>query len=90
MAPDRTAELIALDEVLTKLAEKDERKARLVSLRYFVGLTIDETAEVLNISKATAKRDWVSPAWLQRELERDFGVIREGEGPGFAGKLFPF
>lgn len=69
MAPERSDELIALDEGLTKLTMKDPRKARLVSLRYFVGLTIEEASEVLGISKATAKRDWVfARAWLQREL----------------------
>lgn len=69
MAPGRSDELIALDEALTKLSLEDSRKARLVSLRYFVGLTIEEAAEILEISKATAKRDWVfARAWLQREL----------------------
>jgi RNA polymerase sigma factor (TIGR02999 family) len=67
--PTKADELIALDDALTKLGEEDERKVRLVNLRYFVGLTIEEAAEVLEISKATAKRDWTfARAWLQREL----------------------
>jgi RNA polymerase sigma factor (TIGR02999 family) len=67
--PDRDDELIAIDDALVKFAKDHERKARLVNLRYFVGLTIDEAAEVLGISKATAKRDWVfARAWLEREL----------------------
>lgn len=69
MAPARADELIALDDALLKLAKEDERKVSLVNLRYFVGLTIEEAAEALGISKATAKRDWVfTRAWLQREL----------------------
>tara|TARA_R110002096_G_scaffold61443_6_gene152719 strand:- start:3032 stop:3535 length:504 start_codon:yes stop_codon:yes gene_type:complete len=67
--PVRDDELIALDEALEKLEQEDQRKGRLVSLRYFVGLTIKEAAVVLDISPATAERDWTfSRAWLQREL----------------------
>jgi RNA polymerase sigma factor (TIGR02999 family) len=68
-APTRSDELIALDDALEKLGEEDERKQQLVTLRYFVGLTIDEAAEVLGISRNTAKRDWnYAKVWLQREL----------------------
>lgn len=62
-------DLVALDGALRELAETDERLGRLVELRYFGGLTIDETAEVLEVSPATVKRDWVTArAWLYRAL----------------------
>jgi RNA polymerase sigma-70 factor (ECF subfamily) len=64
-------DLIALDEALNKLAEKGEREARIVELRYFSGMTVEETAEVLGISTMTVKRDWnVAKAWLRRELNQ--------------------
>lgn len=65
-APDGKAEeLLAVNEALDALAEHDARKAELVKLRYFVGLSIPEAAEVLGISEATAKRDWTyARAWL--------------------------
>ena len=63
-------ELVALDAALKELAEVDEQQSRVVELRYFVGLTIEETAEVLDISPATVKREWaMARAWLQRALE---------------------
>jgi len=62
-------DLIALDDALTKLSQKDKVKADLVKLRYFAGLTIDQTAEFLGISPATAKRHWAyARAWLIREI----------------------
>jgi RNA polymerase sigma factor (TIGR02999 family) len=62
-------DLIALDEALAKLSEKDNIKAELVKLRYFAGLTIEQTAELLGISTATAKRYWTyARAWLIREI----------------------
>lgn len=61
--------LLDLDEALCRLAEMDERQARLVELKYFGGLSIEETAEVLGISNATVKREWnVARAWLRAEL----------------------
>lgn len=67
--PTRSEELLILDEALGDLEEQDERKARLVKLRYFVGLNVEETAEVLNISTATVKRDWAfAKAWLHHEI----------------------
>jgi RNA polymerase sigma factor (TIGR02999 family) len=73
-APTRSDELIALDEALEKLGAEDKRKQQLVTLRYFVGLTIDEAAEVLRISRNTAKRDWnFAKAWLQLELKNTLG-----------------
>lgn len=62
-------DVLALDQALTRLAEIDNRKSRLVELRYFTGLTIEETAEVLGTSKATVKRDWnFARAWLFKEI----------------------
>ena len=61
--------MLALHEALSKLAILDADQARLVELRYFGGLTIEDTAEALSISPATVKREWaVARAWLRREL----------------------
>ncbi len=63
---------LALDEALTRLAAEDPQKAELVKLRFFAGLSIDASAQVLAISPATAKRWWTfARAWLLREVERD-------------------
>jgi len=65
-------DLLALDEALTRLAKMDEQQARIVELRYFGGLTIEETSEVMRIAPATIKRDWnLTKAWLYRELGGD-------------------
>jgi RNA polymerase sigma-70 factor (ECF subfamily) len=62
-------ELLALDEALKRLSTMDEQQAQIVELRYFGGMTIEETAKVLDISPATIKRDWkMTKAWLFREL----------------------
>lgn len=62
-------EVAAVDEALVRLATVDPRQARLVELRYFAGLSIEEAAEVTGVSPATVKRDWaLARAWLQREL----------------------
>lgn len=67
----RGIEVVALDDGLTSLAQLDPRKARVVELRYFGGLTVEETAEVLQISTETVMRDWkTAKAWLFRELTR--------------------
>jgi RNA polymerase sigma factor (TIGR02999 family) len=69
MARDRSAELVALDEALTRLAAFDARKSRVVELRFFGGLSVDETATVLGVSLNTVKRDWTSArAWLYRAV----------------------
>lgn len=69
-AEDRDVDLLALDKALNELAELDERQAQIVELRYFSGLSIEETAEVLHISPATVKRDWnMAKAWLRSELD---------------------
>ncbi len=65
----RDVDLIALDDALDGLARIDPQQSRIVELRFFAGLSIDETAEVLHVSPATVKRDWVSAkAWLYREM----------------------
>src|SRR4030095_7887229 len=62
-------DVLALDEILQRLTTLDERQARIVELRYFGGLSIEDTAEALRISPATVKREWaVARAWLRREL----------------------
>jgi RNA polymerase sigma factor (TIGR02999 family) len=67
----RAADVVALDEALNALAEFDVRKSRMVELRFFGGLSIEETAEVLKVSPGTVMRDWtLAKAWLQRELRR--------------------
>ena len=68
-APSKDDELLAIHEALDALAAHDARKAELVKLRYFVGLTIEEAAEALNISEPTAKRWWTyARTWLYREI----------------------
>ena len=65
-------ELLAIHEVLDRLAQKAPRKAALVKLRYFLGCTIPEAAQVLGIAPATAEEDWTyARAWLRRQLARD-------------------
>ena len=64
-------DLLALDEALDRLAEKETNLARVVELRFFSGLDVPETAEVLGVSESTIKRDWaMARAWLHRELTR--------------------
>lgn len=71
LAGDRAAELIALDEALRELAKMDERKSRVVELRYFGGLSLEETAEALGVSVPTVTRDWsTAKAWLLREMSK--------------------
>ena len=68
-APERTSDLVAIDEALESLAKVDARKGRVVELRFFGGLSIEETAEVLKISSDTVKREWkLAKVWLMREL----------------------
>jgi len=69
MSPQRSQELLALDEALTRLEQFDAFKSRIVELRYFGGLNIEETAEVLKVAPATVSRHWhLAKAWLKREL----------------------
>jgi RNA polymerase sigma-70 factor, ECF subfamily len=66
---DRDADLVLLDEAMNTLAQFDARKAQVVEMRFFGGLSVDETAEVLKVSPVTVMRDWsTAKAWLYREL----------------------
>jgi RNA polymerase sigma-70 factor (ECF subfamily) len=68
---ERAADLVALDEALTNLAAIDPRKAQIVELRYFGGMTIEETAEVRDVSTPTVERDWhTAKIWLHREVSK--------------------
>jgi RNA polymerase sigma factor (TIGR02999 family) len=70
---ERDLDLVALDDALTTLAEIDPQQGRIIELRYFGGLTIEETAEALSISPATVKRDWtMAKAWLYGEISNRF------------------
>ena len=70
-APSRSIDVLALDEALTRLAALDERQARIVEMRYFAGLSVEETAEVTGLSPATIKREWaMARAWLHAELTK--------------------
>jgi RNA polymerase sigma factor (TIGR02999 family) len=69
--PELDSRLVDLDEALESLAQFDTRKAKVVELRFFVGLSAKEIAEVLKISPESVKRDWkLARAWLMRELSR--------------------
>jgi RNA polymerase sigma factor (TIGR02999 family) len=72
MSPERARELLALDEALAELAKMDLRKSRVVELRYFGGLGLEETADVLEISVMTVRRDWrAAKAWLFRRMKEE-------------------
>jgi RNA polymerase sigma factor (TIGR02999 family) len=72
---ERAAGLVALDDALNALAIVDERKSQVVELRFFGGLSVEETAEVLNVSVQTVMRDWrLAKAWLFRELSKEAPV----------------
>jgi RNA polymerase sigma factor (TIGR02999 family) len=72
ISQEQDADLMALDEALTRLAALDERKSRIVELRYFAGLSAEETAEVLEVTAITIKREWSkAKAWLYRELKQE-------------------
>lgn len=65
-------DVVALDDALNELTKRDAQQGQIVELRFFGGLTLEETAEVLDISAATVKRDWkLAKAWITRELQRD-------------------
>jgi len=67
---DHTEEILAVDEILGRLAELDPQQARIVELRYFAGLSVEETAEAMAISPRTVKRDWaMAKAWMKTRLE---------------------
>lgn len=78
---ERSAELVALDEALTQLSQIDEQQGRIVEMRFFGGLSIEEIGDVLGISRSTVKREWnVAKAWLSRQMKRG----SHGEGPAVA------
>lgn len=67
--PPREVDVLTVDRLLTSLAEFDPQQERIVELRFFAGLTVEETAEALGISKATVKRDWaVAKAWMAHQM----------------------
>jgi RNA polymerase sigma factor (TIGR02999 family) len=77
VSPQRGAELVAVDDALTDLAECDSRKSKIVELRFFGGLNIEETAEVMGISPTTVQREWRSAkAWLYHAISQ--GAVNEG------------
>ncbi len=76
---EQSEELVALDGALERLAQIDARQSRIVELRFFGGLTVEETAEVVGISPKTVKRDWsVARAWLHREITKGVNVGSDG------------
>ena len=80
VAPELGEDLLALDEALEKFAKEEPVKAELVKLRHFAGLTVDQTAEVLNISPATADRYWAyARAWLHAEISRGEAPARKSK-----------
>jgi RNA polymerase sigma factor (TIGR02999 family) len=84
IAPDSNYEVLAIHESLSRLEKLDSRQGRIVELRYFGGLTVDETAEVLNISAKTVMREWnMAKAWLYGELKErpgdDGGGVEQGK-----------
>lgn len=69
ISPEPSADLVAVDDALNQLAKVDDRKSQVVTMRFFGGLTVEETAEVLKVSPDTVARDWqLAKAWLRREL----------------------
>jgi RNA polymerase sigma-70 factor (ECF subfamily) len=72
VSPERASEVVALDDALTALALVDQRKSQIVEMRFFGGLSIEETAEVLGVSPGTVMRDWtLAKAWLHREIIKE-------------------
>ena len=68
---ERTAELVALDQALNQLSHMDEQECRIVEMRFFGGLSIEEIGQVLGVSRSTVKREWnVAKAWLSRAMKR--------------------
>jgi len=83
LAPERSPDVVALDEAMNRLAEFDPRKSKVVELRFFGGLSVDETAAVLDVSPFTVIRDWnLAKAWLQREIRNQSGRDELGKKKG--------
>jgi len=83
-SPERASELVALDDAMMALAKLDQRKSRVVELRFFAGLTTEETAEVLKVSHATVEREWQrARAWLTAQLDpHEPGTLRVDQQAG--------
>jgi RNA polymerase sigma-70 factor (ECF subfamily) len=80
---EHSEDLLKIDEALNRLAKLDPRQSQVVELRFFGGLSVDETAEYLNVSPKTVKRDWsVAKAWLHAELRRSDGDLSRTMGQG--------
>jgi RNA polymerase sigma-70 factor, ECF subfamily len=80
VAPGPDRDLVSLDDALQALAALDERKARVVEMRFFGGLSVEDTAEVLKVSPQTVLRDWkLAKVWLLREMKRGEAATRPGE-----------
>jgi RNA polymerase sigma factor (TIGR02999 family) len=80
-APERSIDVIALDHALSQLTELDEQQSRIVEMRFFGGLSVEEIADLLGISRSTVKREWnVAKAWLSRQIKRG----EHGEPPTMA------
>jgi len=78
---NESMDVVALDVALTLLAKRDVQQSQIVELRFFAGLTVEETATTLGISPATVKRDWsMARAWLSRKMKRGEGGIEAGVG----------
>ena len=81
-SPEHSEELVKLDEALERLSKLDARQSRIVELRFFGGLSVEETSEFLDVSPKTVKRDWaVAKVWLHGELRRSYGDIPKAMGP---------
>jgi len=81
-APEQSLEIVRLDEALERLTKRDPRQGKIVELRFFGGLTVEQTAELLGISPKTVKRDWsMAKAWLHGELKATDGNM-EGQLAG--------
>jgi RNA polymerase sigma-70 factor, ECF subfamily len=83
---ERSADLVAVDQSLTRLAEIDPREAEIVELRFYGGLSVEETAEALNLSPITVKRDWkLAKAWLYGDLKEQYeaeaGTVGTSQDP---------
>ena len=71
VSPERDEQIVELDAALERLAKLDDRKARIVEMRFFAGLSVEETAAVLKVSQQTVLRDWnLAKSWLAREMDR--------------------
>jgi len=76
LTDDEAEELVALDEALTRLAEMNPRGSDVVQYRFFGGLSLEETADLLGVSTKTVQRDWLAArAWLRKEVAKDLGIL---------------